>query len=149
MENEIRALEKLCSRDRENLLVQVFYLEPLAGGHLVADLYQIDMELCVQNLDDKIKSQTKTVDQLLNQLKELPFEINKHDISFQQILFQLGEKGVEILKILVQIAQGVEFIHSQGEVHRDLKPENSIVRCPLLLTLCSSLFLRSSTMEDC
>lgn len=142
-------LKKLCSCDQDNFLVQLFHIEAVSGSHRLSHLYQIDMELCVQNLDDKIKSETTTIDQLLSQLQEFPFDANRHNVAFQQRLSQLGDKSVEILKILVQIAQGVEFIHSQGEVHRDLKPENSKVTYQLRITLCSSLFLHSSTMEDC
>jgi hypothetical protein len=78
------------------------------------------MELCVQNLDDKIKSQTSTVGLLLYHILIL----HPSDPAFTRALSQFIEKSSEVLDIISQVLRGIEFIHAQGEVHRDLKPEN-------------------------
>jgi serine/threonine protein kinase len=62
-----------------------------------SSFYLIDMELCEGNLYD-----------LINCSRPSP----------------LGAQF--IWGIMVQISNGLLFIHNQGEVHRDLKPQNSI-----------------------
>jgi serine/threonine protein kinase len=37
-----------------------------------------------------------------------------------------SKKAIEIWDIMIQIVNGVQFIHQNKEVHRDLKPRNSI-----------------------
>jgi serine/threonine protein kinase len=32
-------------------------------------------------------------------------------------------------EVLLQMAQGLEYIHSQGLIHRDVKPENILISC--------------------
>lgn len=100
----------------------MFHHEPVSAGHLLTDLHQIDMELCVLSLTDYIKSQI-SLKQLIIQLSD---DTNQGMslVGNERILV---EKHGESLNILLQITQGIEFIHSQGEVHRDLKPDNGII----------------------
>lgn len=63
-------------------------------------LYYIDMELCDSNLEQFIQDRSLSGTQV---------------ISMEQIWI-----------IMLHIARGVAFIHTQEEIHRDIKPRNSI-----------------------
>jgi len=105
-------IRKLCSHDRGNYLVKVFHSEPVKIGLPLLDhvVYKIDMELCVENLEDKVKSQTVTVSQLMNNLT------NECDPEFKMTSIQLANAINDLLPILEQILRGIHFIHEQGEV---------------------------------
>ena len=78
----------------------------------IASFY-IDMELCLQNLEDYIYGKRPTPTKAHASLENSGDE---------------GDKVVNtrnIWIILDQIARGVDFIHSRQCVHRDLKPQNS------------------------
>src|SRR5579871_4735817 len=55
IKNEIRALEKLCSNDRRHLLVRMFHHQAVEASTSIGGAYQIDMELCRNNLQNEIK----------------------------------------------------------------------------------------------
>jgi len=118
--NEIKALENLCSTDEGKLLIHVLQHGPGSESHLSNDLYQIDMELCVQTLEQKIREQPSSVRDVLHQLLDSSGGIG----AGIRLFLQLSTKIEEIIKILSQILEGLVFIHSLGQVHRDLKPEN-------------------------
>jgi serine/threonine protein kinase len=133
--NEVRAIQKLCEPDKGKHLVQVFHHEAGAGSHLQNDLYQIDMELCVGNLNEMIQSQASSLRDLVQQMSDqfdaselekllTKFEEENKDIVSQRLFTKLQEKNKEVIYIMLQILEGLAFIHSKGEVHRDLKPEN-------------------------
>ena len=93
--NEVRAIIKLCQPNGCLNIVSVLRY----GKVKDRPFYFIDMELCEGNLYDLIKGQ---------------------DCSGPRPL------GAQFIwGIMVQIANGLLFIHEQGEVHRDLKPQNS------------------------
>src|SRR5271169_4827862 len=75
----------------------------------ISSLYYIDMELCDENLDRYMKRARVSV----------------------------GLGQLEIWDIMLQITNGVAFIHGLDEVHRDLKPKNSIFSDIKRLTLQS------------
>ena len=105
--NEFRALRKLYasgSNPHKNLVAV------LEHGLLEPNCYFIDMELCECDLDIYIHQRVH-----LHPYRER--DIVGNDATFVE---ELRER----LAIAQQITEGVEFIHSCGEVHRDLKPKN-------------------------
>ena len=58
---EARALDKLCHPDQGRTLVCVFHHEQGTGGLLAIDLYQIDIELCLWNMQDEFRNETVSV----------------------------------------------------------------------------------------
>lgn len=107
IENETRALRKLCNGTHPNLIVVLnmdrFRFSPL---------YFIDMELCDLSLHDYLYPTS---------------ELNYSAIGLPPFIKTLPPSGksLHIWNIMKQIVAGVEFIHSHDEVHRDLKPRNS------------------------
>ncbi len=93
--NEARAITKLCQPGTHTNIVTVIR----QGGVKDTALYYIDMELCDGNLEQFMQEHSPS---------------NAKPIDMEQIW-----------SIMRQIARGVAFIHSQGEVHRDIKPRNS------------------------
>lgn len=105
MNNEVRALNKLCKTGHPNI-VQV-----LAYGQLKNDgaFYFIDMELCGATLENYLKG------------RDIPELMAWTEIREKQ---ELVTKNA--YNILQHIINGLVYIHSQGEVHRDLSPQNGI-----------------------
>src|SRR5271163_1839091 len=95
---------KLCGSGAHTNIVEVLRLGELIGS----PYYFIDMELCSINLATYIYSET--------QVEGVPYFIKDAPPSV---------KLIQIWNIMRQVANGVEFIHSQKEVHRDIKPHNS------------------------
>ena len=108
VENEARALTKLCCGAHANLIT-IF-----RHGWLDTTCYFVDMELCDMNLHDFIHD---TCDWRHLQCPEHP-----------QFLFEYGLltwwRAEENLRIMSQIVNGLAFIHRNHEVHRDIKPRN-------------------------
>jgi len=124
IENELRALQKLCVVDRGDFLVRVFNHERSASREFVPadlDCCSIDMELCSRNLKDEIAGQESTLQGLLAVMASTEDQSEMEGISSQ-----LSSKNKHIVDILHQVLDGLEFIHSMDEVHRDLKPENGL-----------------------
>jgi tetratricopeptide (TPR) repeat protein len=72
--------------------------------------YYIDMELCDTNLHTYIHADRAD-------FAETPAFVHK-DAT-------LSQKMLNIWNIIIQVTEGVAFIHSHKRVHRDLKPRNS------------------------
>jgi serine/threonine protein kinase len=124
IENELRALQKLCAVDQGNFLVRVFNHERSASREFVPadlDCCSIDMELCSRNLKDEIAGQESTLQGLLEVMAS-----TEDKSEMEGICSQLSSKNKHIVDILHQVLDGLEFIHSMDEVHRDLKPENGL-----------------------
>jgi serine/threonine protein kinase len=111
VENEIRAVNKLCSAAKaqgENIVIVIRH------GTLSSSLYYFfDMELCNFNLEHYI-----TVLWQPNNLEKM------YSGWKTQSTVDWGSRLMEIWIIMSQIAHGVAFMHRQKEVHRDLKPRN-------------------------
>jgi len=119
IENELRAVNKLCKSAHPNI-VQVFGVGPLLRDSVV---YFIDMELCDLSLERYCHGEN---------VPGLP----NWNILRDQGPFQFG-RG--IWDILEQIVEGLKFIHKKREVHRDLCPGNGGLPRPSVL-ICSSVF---------
>lgn len=96
--NEFRAINKLCLKKHPNV-IEVLKVDTFSNRSYAF----IDMELCDMDLDDYNKSIWK-------------LEIVQGSVKGTR------EKG--IWNIMMQIANGIAYIHSLAEVHRDLKPKN-------------------------
>jgi len=97
--NEMRAIRKLCNGQHKNI-VEVFKLGEFADS----SYFFIDMELCDINLENYNKS-----------VWTMSLLADDESQRFREMV---------MWDIMTQISNGVSFIHGQGEVHRDLKPLN-------------------------
>lgn len=111
MQNEIRAITKLCGRGTHSNIIEILRLEPLPQ----ASYYFIDMKLCELNLEQYIHDDSRL--NPLRFLKNDPSEI----------------KTMQIWNIMTQITTDVDFLHNHKEIHRDLKPCNNILLISSLL----------------
>lgn len=99
------------------------------------DRYYFDMELCILNLANYITEDFKSRLGMSNFL---------HSRSLNE-----GHGSLSMWGIMNQISNGLEFIHSHGELHRDLKPSNgSYNGCSILTYASSSSVLGSSGLEN-
>src|SRR5579862_6677092 len=99
MDNERRAITKLCQNQHENL-IHVLNIEETPAA-LDPFPMIVDMEFCVYDLEE------------FNRTGWLPFATFPED-----------SKAKSIWGIMSQVASGVAFIHEHKEIHRDLKPQN-------------------------
>jgi len=104
VENEVRAIKKLCGGGAHTNIVEVLRLGELVGS----PYFFIDMELCDLTLEDYIYRNSPVSDSIPQFVRDA----------------SSSSKAMQIWNIVKQIASGVTFIHSQDEVHRDLKPRN-------------------------
>ena len=104
IDNEVRAINKLCKSNHPNI-VQV-----LGYGQLKADgvFYFIDMELCETSLE-----------------KYLQGEMINGVINWNEVRIR-NEVHEHAYNIMQQILNGMIYIHCLNEVHRDLSPNNGI-----------------------
>ena len=106
LQNEVRAVEKLCEPGSHKNIVSV-----LRHGRFPPLLYFIDMEVCELNLENYIHRKWPA-----EIVAKVPHFTN--DVPARTRMSQVWE-------ILEDITSGVAFIHLNKEIHRDLKPRNS------------------------
>ena len=110
VENEIRAIEKLCTNNGHVNIIKV-----LRHGWLdTSPYYFIDMELCQMNLEQYISGRFGPA------MASTQTSIDGRDMERNAD----GSKFSILWDILNQITEGLHFIHNLNEVHRDLKPRN-------------------------
>jgi serine/threonine protein kinase len=105
IQNEIRAVEKLCVKSTHENIVSV-----LQHGNLAdSPYYFFDMDLCAFNLETYLL---------------LLWKETKDDIGMEVPQCRDRSSMRSIWNIMSQIANGLAFIHTHHEIHRDLKPRN-------------------------
>jgi len=108
IKSEVEAIQQLCGgQDAHKHVVRVLKHGALPG----LPYYFIDMELCDLNLSEYIHGNVAA------RSESLPCFVNDAAPSV---------KARQIWDVMIHIAGGLEYIHSQGYVHRDIKPENGI-----------------------
>jgi serine/threonine protein kinase len=117
VDNEIRAIMKLCVKRAHKNIVSVLKLGELPNS----SYYFIDMELCDLNLAVYIHRTD-----VPNPSESLPYFMK--DASSHH-------KALQIWNIMKQIAGGIKYIHGQDLVHRDVKPANGTSLLQKLLIL--------------
>jgi serine/threonine protein kinase len=78
------------------------------------------MELCEFNLHDYIYGDRSDLFKDLFPLSDILDTTLVRQDDF------VCMKVTNVYDIMVQVAKGLEYIHSCGQVHRDLKPQNSM-----------------------
>ena len=123
-QNEARVIALLCKPPTHRNIVPVFQY----GALMNESYFYYDMQLCDLNLDRYISGAFP--DPLPEKLQRL------------KVPETARAKVQRALCILLDIAEGLAFIHTREEVHRDLKPENGMPRyypAHTLIVLYSSL----------
>jgi serine/threonine protein kinase len=121
IENEIKALNLLCSKKHPNLVHVINHYRLPCSPY-----YAIDMELCDLTLLAYIGGN-----------REFVVKMDWHDWEHEPILDERRIRWLEITAIIVDILRGLVFIHSQHRVHRDIKPSNSSSQSGVGLILSS------------
>jgi len=111
IDSEIRAIALLCMHYRHPNIVPVLDYGGLGSLGRPSECY-IDMELCYGDLSGFLSTYPN----------DAPF--------LQQTESEFCRSLAGRVTILSQIASGIIFIHSNGQVHRDLKPSNSTLPVP-------------------
>ena len=104
--NEQRITQKLINHPLHDNIVPILKVGILACGHTFVDMTKCDFTLA-QYLSPDIEPELLT--------NRIPRLVDLAD----------RPRRKHIWKIMIDITQGVDFLHGLGEVHRDLKPSNS------------------------
>jgi serine/threonine protein kinase len=134
--NEARVITALCGVGTNHPNI----VNVLRQGWLpTGPYYFIDMELGDFNLDTYIHQHLTSRLDLNPEKHNSPTFVHSGSSS-------VLEKAHNALVIMKEIADGLSYMHSLGEVHRDLKPSNS--SSIMLLAESSHLFLATTSLED-
>jgi serine/threonine protein kinase len=115
LEQEIRAVQKLCGKGHRNI-VTVLHLGQLRHS----SLFFIDMELCDLSLEFYLYRPTPP-----EPSQPIPYFVKDAPPPF---------RAQQIWTIMHDIASGVNFVHSHNMVHRDVKPSNGTISASDSLT---------------
>jgi serine/threonine protein kinase len=109
IEQEASTVARLCAPGMSKRVVAVFHHGWLANN---PSCYSMDMEYCCETLEDYIRG-----------IKGRALVRTGNHIGDTTI-----DRGllVSVIKLVMQLALGLHYIHKQGITHRDLKPRNSI-----------------------
>lgn len=114
---EAETLEKLGNHDQIPQLLA--YFEEDKQFFLVQEFIE------GQSLHDELKAPLPEVSDLDHQTQEdILAQLQNIDAPLRDK--QLGE--LEVLKVLKDVLEVLEFVHSEGVIHRDIKPDNLIRR---------------------
>jgi serine/threonine protein kinase len=134
IEDEAQAVKQLLSFGQHPNVVSI-----LKDGWLLptADFYFIDMELCDGTLHDYIHdARSESL-------------VSTADSTYVSRASTILVKMRNLWTILMQLANGLEYLHKHKLVHRDLKPKNGIcLQKPRNTDLKSSLLETSDSMEN-
>ena len=111
IENEVRAINKLC-KSRHSNIIQVLQYETLRKDDA---FYFIDMERCDATLEKYMQDQ------------------HVEDLTDWKTVEQSNMRERYIYEILQHILHDILYIHSLHEVHRDLSPYNDLFCIPEML----------------
>jgi len=111
IEREARAISNLCNGAHANLVTIYRH------GWINKTYYYIDMELFDKNLDCYI----------IGDPGDPVVRCPKHPRYLFDERFPVWWRTTENMRVMLQIASGVAFIHKNNYIHRDLKPKNSIM----------------------
>lgn len=103
--NEARVVEKFQTIGGHNNIISIW-----KHGELNRHHYFFDMELCIMNLDHFVCGDIQS--------------ILGWDRFLDPALVNCDLASLTFWGITKQIASGLAFLHSHGELHRDLKPKN-------------------------
>jgi serine/threonine protein kinase len=106
IENEVRAIRRLCKTDHPNIVQVIDY------GNLNDDgiIFFIDMVLCETSLEAFLRGGAEAGGRLWDTIRE-------DDKTSLEVSYT----------ILQHIVNGLHYIHTMGEVHRDLSPHNGMI----------------------
>jgi serine/threonine protein kinase len=110
IEKEAQAIKRICGQGPHPHIINVLKLGELPD----TSYYFIDMELCDLSLKDYINCSIEPAE----------------SIPFFHRTAPPPMKAGQIWNVMMQIAEGVKFLHAVNMVHRDLKPANGIPTLP-------------------
>lgn len=118
IENEARVITALCGKQRHPNIVGVLAQGWLPGG----PYYFMDMELGDLDLQQYIYQHLSGASSSFIGA----FHLKENSSAFVFSGSSVLEKARNVWTIALHIADGLSYVHSQGQIHRDIKPSNSM-----------------------
>jgi serine/threonine protein kinase len=134
IDNEARAVSELCAAGRCRNVVEVIRHNWLPTD---SSYYYIDMEYCLETLDDRIQGRSRGPKlalepaEVLNAASDVNSQMTEFVENMETMLksdfseFDMPESDMQAwLDVIDDIVNALIYIHNLGTVHRDLKPQN-------------------------